>query len=344
MPSKTTLAITTALPLALTLISSPALADDPVIQAYQLRYDPDQGVGQTEIVVRGNKQRYTNVKTKAVSVWVGMKGRKPARASGGTHTMKIGSHILEFDQHTEWRPYKTRFNYTAPRNGSFNATLFCNGKLDELSGEARMKFLRNGMSYPLENAYLGQLESSWLIADKPGPGFEDPPERQTWTNTVEIDARIKCAALDKNAGATRTNPTPPPPQPTRTNPDPGTLPRLKTATLKISPYAVQQVGGHSCPTKLRLRGFIETNRRMRGNLIFVGPQYLSPAKRFNFGGAKTMNHIASYTMKWGGGGSNTLAVNANTAPRQDLTFKFNIVNGQGNLVRTVTKSIRVTCE
>ncbi|MEL7446428.1 MAG: hypothetical protein AAGK02_11550, partial [Pseudomonadota bacterium] len=213
-----------------------------------------------------------------------------------------------------------------------------------LSGDARTQFKRNGGTYTLRNAYDAELKSSWLVGDRPGIGFEDAPTVQTWENTVEIIAQIRCAPLDPNAGATRTNPDP---VPTRTNPpasDPSTLPRLKTATLRIAPSHIQTVNGFRCPTKLQLYGFIETNRRMRGKVIFVGPAYLSAPKDFDFDGAKTMNHRGTYDLRWGANAQGTLAQGASTPSRQDLTFKFNVVNGRGRLVKTVEESIRVTCE
>lgn len=333
-----------------------------VIEANQVFKNSDEGIGQTKIVIDGNKRRYNKVKTKRVSLWVRMKGHPPARSRGHQgSSFNIGDFSFSFGEPGDPQIYRINFDYRAPRNGSFDAVLFCNGKLNELSGDARTQFLREGGTFNLRNAYDGALRSSWLVADKPGPGFEDPPTVQTWENEVEIIAQVKCAALNPSAGLTRTNPdtssaprrTNPDAAPTRTNP--GTapqrtnsgdlLPRLKSASFRVEPYAVEEVRGHSCPTKLRLYGGIETNRRMRGQTIFVGPAYLSQPKAFDFEGADRMSHTASFDLDWStNGGSSTFAGNAGAAPRQDVSLKYNVVNGRGKLVESVVRDVRVTCE
>lgn len=320
-----------------------------VIQANQVFPDSDQGVGGTRVVVDGNRTRYNQVKTDRVSIWVRMQGHAPARAQRHNGSrMEIGSFVYEFSEPAEGRVYRIDLPYQPPRGGSFDAVLFCNGKLNDLSGDARSAFLRDGGIFDLRNAYDGELKSSWWVADKPGPGFRDPPSLQTWENRVEVIAQIRCAPLDPNAGLTRSNPSPSAaPSPRRTNPSPpdaAAAPRLKTATLSIAAYEVQSINGHRCPTKLRLRGFIESNRAMRGQVVFVGPQFLSAPKPFDFEGAQTMNHIASYTLAWGAGASGSLSAGGGASPRQDLAFKFNVVNRNGKLVESVEESIRVTCE
>ena len=333
----------------LTAFMQGAMAATTVIQANQVAPDAEQGVGQTRVVIDGNRMRYNQVKTDRVSIWVRMQGHAPARSERHVGSqMEIGSFVHEFGEPAEARIYRIDLPYQPPRGGSFDAVLYCNGKLNALSGDARTAFLRDGGTYALRNAYDGELKSSWLVADKPGPGFRDPPSLQTWENRVEVIAQIRCAPLDPGAGLTRTNPSSPASQaPRRTTPSmPGATAasRLKSATLSIAPYDIQMVHGHQCPTKLRLRGFMETNRAMRGQVVFVGPQFLSAPKSFNFEGAETMNHIASYTLAWGAGASGSLSAGGGVSPRQDLAFKFNVVNRNGKLVESIEESVRVTCE
>lgn len=333
----------------LTAFMQGAMAATTVIQANQVAPDAEQGIGQTRVVIDGNRMRYNQVKTDRVSIWVRMQGHAPARSERHVGSqMEIGSFVHEFGEPAEARIYRIDLPYQLPRGGSFDAVLYCNGKLNALTGDARIAFLRNGGTYALRNAYDGELKSTWLVADKPGPGFRDPPSLQTWENRVEVIAQIRCTPLDPDAGLSRTSPassaSPAPRRTTPSKPAAAAPPRLKTATLSIAPYEFQSVNGHRCPTKLRLRGFIESNRAMRGQVVFVGPQFLSAPKSFDFEGAQTMNHIASYALVWGGGVSGSLSAGGSAGPRQDLAFKFNVVNRNGKLVESVEENIRVTCE
>lgn len=327
--------------LAAGLLFASGASAAPVIEALQLFPDSDAGVGRTRIVVKGNKEHYTRVTTDTVSAWLRVMGHPPKRAvshrSSGIH---IGSFQHDFAEPGSPRIYRIDFAYQAPRNGSFDAVLFCNGKLNALSGTARQRFLRKGKTYNLRNAYDGSLSSTWLVADKPGPGFEDPPTLQTWKNSVEIIAQVKCAALDADAGrntspaARRTTPT----SPRRTTPPPDIKASFRTASL-----AVRRVGNWICPTSIRLVGRVDVGHRFEGSAIFSGPDWFSPRSTLYFDKAGGRSIVSSYPIDWSVTSNGSLTAGGDKAPRRDLTFRFNIANSELTVVTSATRTIRVTC-
>lgn len=331
-------------------IAAPEARATTVIEAFQVSPDSDAGIGQTRVVVEGNRQRYTRVKTQTVSLWVRMKGHPPARSRGHQGSqMKIASFVYDFGEPDEPRIYRVDLPYQPPKNGSFDTVLFCNGKLNALSGNARVDFLRNGGTYTVRNAYDGELRSSWLVADRPGIGFEDPPTVQTWENSVEIIAQIKCAPLNRNAGATRTNPEG---NARRTNPDrspsgnPGSRrtnppPTVKPLSLTAAPANIEQVGRWRCPSTVRLRGRVDVRRAFNGKAIFVGAQWLSTPSDLAFGGEGGRYIVASYPLDWQIGG---LTSSTSSAPRKQLSFTFNVSDADGELQRSKRRNMTVTCQ
>ena len=328
--------------LGLLLLAPSALADDPVIAGRQATPDAARQIGMSEIRVGGNRTRYNKIETSSFNLWVEITGHPPARAVGeGTHTMTINGKAFDLDQpDREARLYRLKAPFAVPRDNTFRLRQFCNDELNKRSGDEKTRFLQEGGEFYIGDAYTADLSSSWLVRARQSGVFQDPPSRQTWTGEFPVGAAVICVALDPNAGAVRTS------VPRRANPpapDPADLPRLKTATLDIAPYAVERVGNFRCPTKLRLRGFIETNKRMRGQVVIFGPAFIAPPKKFDFDDAHTMNHIATYDMKWEAD-TGSLAANTSSPSRQDLTFKMNVLNGRDKIVKTIERSIRVTCE
>ena len=313
----------------------------PVIEAFQVFPDSDAGIGQTRIVVHGNKKRYTRVGTDTVSAWVRVKGHPPKRArSHNGSNIRIGSFEYDFAEPGSPRVYRVDFPYLAPRNGSFDAVLFCNGKLNALSGNARRQFLRNGQTYNLRNAYDGLLSSSWLVADKPGPGFEDPPTVQTWENSVEIIALVKCAALDTD---TDRDASPPPRRTTPNSPRRTTPPPNVKASFRTANMAVGRIGNWICPSSIRLVGRVDVGHRFAGSAIFGGHGWFSPRSTLAFDQAGGRSIVASYPIDWSATSTGSLAAAGNLAPRRDLTFRFNIANSDLTVVTSATRTIRVTC-
>lgn len=335
--NRTLLAV--ALP-ALCVFATQSIAATTVIEGWQHPPNAEKNIGATEIKVQGTKTKYTSIRNKKVNAWIVVKGHEPARTiSAEGASIKIESKTLQIPNPTALSVYKVRFDYVRPvsrsvANQRLRPVKMCNDRLSALSGDAKNQFLKEGDSFWINQAYDVALTSKWLIRAKKQGVFEDPPEHQTWQNETTINAKVVCLPLDKNPGAKRTNPP---------APDPSTLPKLKKTTLTISPFAVEQVGSFQCPAKLRLKGYLESNRSMRGSTIFVGPQWLSGKKDYKFDGAQSMNHIATYTLKWGGN-INNLGANTGAPYRQDLTFKFNVTNRKSKLIETVSRDIRVTCK
>lgn len=230
---------------------------------------------------------------------------------------------------SDWKKHTLTMPYRDPA-GTAPAKL-CNDRLKKTSGADREVFLKNGATFSHPGAYTVYASVEWII-DR----FTD--SRSTWREEMTVPVKIKCLGLNRNVKEPKPSRTTPPPKPSRTTP-----PLLSKPTFEIEPSKIVKDGKYLCPSELRLYGYIETSHAFEGKSIFMGPHYLSAVTELDFPkGGSSRNVIGTYPIEWHQIGG--LAAQANAKPAdQKLAFRFNISDADGKLVKSMAKTVTVSC-
>lgn len=318
-------------------------------------------IGTTRIVVTGSKEdRYDKVVTTSLDAWVSVKAPEtPARSGGqsagtvwveGHESVRVGNGFSK-----EPTIYKLTFPYSDPRstqvaNQRISPVEICNDKLASLSGAAKQEFRDKGGNILRQDAYIATARQGWRVR-KAGSVFE---ELKYWEDTAGIPAVVACHRLTGPKPRDTTTTTGaggrPPVRPPRPQPEPQRVvppPTIAKVTLRGEPQNWQNVGGQSCPTQVRLYGFVEVRRAFTGKAIFFGPGFLVPPQNLNFPAEGSRTLTATYNAKWPAGPVGGLAAGgaaAVPAPRtQQVTLKFNVADAGGKVLESAQVTERLTC-
>lgn len=270
--------------------------------------------------------RYNKVLTDTLEYDVYVRGDRPDDGVAPILSVRLQSGELsdkgwssEWEKHTLTMPYQEPAGTTAVK--------LCNKRLKQTSGAAREKFLKKGETFVHGGAYMVYASVEWVIDRFPNSDIS------TWHENMSIPVKIKCLGLNRNVKD-------PDKAPTRTTPP--VPPLFAKTTFKIEPAKVVKDGKYLCPTELRLYGYVETSRKFQGKSIFMGPHYLSAITPLNFSYAGSRNVVATYPMKWKQIGGLTTTPDAKPKA-QKLTFRFNVSDLDGKLVKSMEKTIEVSC-
>ena len=308
------------------------------------------------IEVAGNKRgKYNRVKTRELWTCLKVRGEQPGwsrNGKGGTVSVETNSRTISTPKGTDI--HGVAFAYVGPLSagGTYrqDPVAMCNQAIKGLTGSKREQFISQGTYITVEKAYKVGATATWEIRKSKiaaSPNFYRFDHKQ-WAAANTIPALIQCLPTGKPAASPagnadvpapgrRTNPVP---QPPRVNPPP----TISTLKVEAAPMDIERVGNWMCPTKLRLNGRIDVIRPFSGASIFVGPQWLSPKTDIKLQGAKGRNVIAVYSMNWDRTGQGSLSVSSQTPSRQTLTFKFNVTDAAGKLLKTASKTVSVVCK
>ena len=293
-----------------------------------------------EIKVDGASQDgpYDAVTNKTLDYIVAVRGSKPKKAKfGGLFTIELGDGSANGVATGDWTNFALSAPYTDPAshviaNGRASPVEMCNTRLQQTSGQARDAFLKKGVSFGYQDAYLISGSVGWTINK---PIFDEP---KTYHDSTMAPVKITCMALDRPRPRTQTNTTGVPGPTGKPMP-----PTISKATFHIEPAQIVQDGKFLCPSQLKLYGYVETIREFYGKALFVGPHYLSAITTLNFQAEGSRNVVGTYKMDWHPMGGLTTAPNAEPK-KQKLTFHFNIANKDGKLLESVEETVEVSCK
>jgi len=332
-------------------------------QIVEIRHIPPKAgtetdIGVTRIVVTGSgENRYDKVVTTSLDAWVSVRAPdKPPRDKDKL----MGSISIEGHDAASAPGgfsgaatiYKLTFPYSEPRshqvaNQRLSPIQICNDKLASLSGAAREKFRDEGGDILRTDAYIATAKQGWRVR-KAGSVFH---ELKYWDDSVGVSASIACRRLTGPKPRTETStqgahhrpparPADPGPQPQRVAP----LPTVAKATLRAEPMNWQPVGGQSCPTQLRLYGFVEVRRAFTGKAVFFGPGFLVPLQDLAFQGAGSRTLLATYNVRWPPGRIGGLAAGGARPPKtQQVALRFNVADAGGKVVESAQITETLTC-
>ena len=334
------------------MFAFPTVAAAQIVEIHHLppKAGTQTDIGTTRIVVTGSTdKKYDKVVTTSLDTWVSVKApdkppRDKEKLSGsitvdGENAFYIGSGFPGSST-----VYKLSFPYKDPRstqvaNQRISPVEICNDKLASLSGAAREDFLKNGGNVLRTDAYVATAKQSWQVR-KQGSIFV---EIKDWKDDAGIPAVVACQRL---AG-------PKPRTQTSTSSGGGAPPAKKMeptivkVTLRGEPQKWEPVGGQSCPTQVRLYGFIEVRRAFQGKSLFVGPSFFTPPQDLVFNGAGTRNVFGTYNVKWPAQGAQRLAVGAGgaaTPRKQTIELRMNIADSGGKVLEIAKTSETLTCK
>ncbi|HEX6218965.1 MAG TPA: hypothetical protein VFZ35_06790 [Sphingomicrobium sp.] len=339
-------------------------------QIVEIRHIPPKAgtetdIGTTRILVTGSgENRYDKVATTSLDAWVSVRAPdKPPRDKD-----KLSGDITVEGHDGARAPngfsgsstiYKLTFPYSHPRstqvaNQRISPIEICNDRLNSLSGAAREKFRDEGDTILRHDAYIATARQGWRVRKK-NSVFE---ELKSWTDTVGIPAVIVCHRLTgpkpRDSTSTRGSDARPPARgpdrepPPRAGPPPQRVappPTIAKVTLRGEPMNWQPVGGQSCPTQVRLYGFVEVRRAFTGKAIFFGPGFLNPPQDIAFPGAGSRTLFATRNVSWAGGAPGGLAAPGvrPAARTQQVTVRFNIADAGGKVLETAQVVETLTC-
>ena len=205
----------------------------------------------------------------------------------------------------------------------------CNAELAKRSGAARDQFLNEGLTFRQPDAYLAKADWVWGM----------PGHYRTFENETLLSAVIVCQQL--TGPKVRTEP----PTTTGAPQRPGNRlpPIIRTATLRIERGPLIDVGRQSCPRSLRLIGFVEVARPLKGGVIFYGPGFLTPLAEFDLPADGRRNVIETYPINWDTRGG--LAASGRERPRsKSVQVRMNVVGSRKQVLERREESIVVTCQ
>lgn len=242
----------------------------------------------------------------------------------------IRTYWLKTHVDESWNKYKLTIPYMDPEPGEIvnertSPIKLCNERLNKTSGAEREQFLKSGAAFTHHGAFHIKAHDSG--------------------DTMNFDygrtlapVKIVCMKLDRPRPRQDTSTKGPPPREGKQM-----QPTIKEMTLRVEPAKVVQDGKFLCPSQLKLYGFVETRRAFYGKALFVGPHYLSSITTLNLQSKGTRNVGATYEMDWHKMGG--FATQPNAEPKkQKLTFRFNIADKDGKLLKSVEETVEVSCK
>jgi hypothetical protein len=293
---------------------------------------------------------YTEVRTKTLDYIVSARGDRPKKAEGNgrleiqfrnssplSSDLGNGVEYVHGELSKAWKSYKVSVPYVDPWstklvNERVSPIDICNDNLKiRKKDQRREEMLKKGMSLVYHDAYKirGYVEYEMKSLTDPIDSYDD---------VQAVPLKITCMPLDRPRPRTETT--------TRGADGPKGKPlppTIEKATLRVEPAKVVQDGKFLCPSELKLYGYLETIREFHGKSIFVGPHYLSALTAVDLQAAGSRNMTATYKMNWHPMGG--LAAAPNAAPKkQTLTFRFNISNKDGKLLKSVDETVEVSCK
>jgi hypothetical protein len=274
----------------------------------------DSGIGivQVDGPDGGN---YTEVLNDTIEYRVSVRGATPYDAIEGTSQLKLRlvphGEDREVGQISEvWKTYKLSMAYhDLPTYGSvpISPVKLCKQRLSETSGAAREDFMNKGITFIQSVLWLARGSVNW---DRYA-GHTDKVE----SASIHLTLKIQCLALNR-----------------------------MVTKLRIEPAKVTQLGKFLCPMELKLHGFMSSRDEFSGKSLFVGPYYLSAITPLQLEAGDNRNMSATYKMNWRPK-TDALAVAPNVEPKkQKMTFRFNIADQAGKVVKSVEKTIEVSCK
>ena len=345
---------------AAALFAFPTMASAQIVEIRHIppKAGTETDIGTTRIVVTGSgENRYDKVVTTSLDAWVSVRAPdKPPRdkdklsgsisieghdgpSAGGGFS---GSPTI----------YKLTFPYRDPRshqvaNQRVSPIEICNDKLASLSGAAREQFRNEGGTVLRTDAYLATARQGWRVRKKNSVFHE----LEYWDDTVGVPAVVDCRRLTgpkpRDSTTTRGADSRPPTSSAPEAPPPraAPLPTVARATLRAEPQNWQPIGRHSCPTQLRLYGFVQVRRAFSGKAIFFGPGFLTPPQDLAFPAAGSRTLIGTRNLSWPAGPPGRLAVPGGApGPRsQQVILRFNVADADGKVLESVEVEETVTC-
>lgn len=306
------------------LLQAAAMADTS--KDFQIRLHPD--LPEIAVIKVDGKPdgSYNKIVTDIIEYGVYVRAETPSRAVPGTSHLGLridGGDWISSTVSEVWTRYALTMPYRdLPQSSPIR---LCNDRLQNLSGVARQEFLKGGGAFSYEDAYTVMGQVGWLLDIEPGTYSANNWEQ------LKVPAKIKCLGLNRDrrgAGPTRT-----------TEPVP---PLFWQTTFKIEPAQMVRDGKYICPSQLKLYGYVETGRKFQGKAIFMGPHYLSAITPLHLSYAGSRNVTATYPVKWKEIGGLT-TTSAPKPKKQKLTFRFNISDLDGKLLKSVAKTLDVVC-
>jgi hypothetical protein len=270
--------------------------------------------------------RYDKVLTDTLEYDVSVRGDRPDDGVAPVLGLHLEDEVSDaFEWSADWKKYTLTMPYRDPEGTT--PIKLCNNRLKKTSGAEREEFLKTGTTFSYHDAYTVHASIAWHI-DRIQDDFSK------WREEMTVPVKIKCLGLNRHWKPSRTTP---PPTPSRTTP-----PLFSKATFEIEPSKVIKDGKYLCPSELRLYGYLEANGAFEGKSVFIGPNYLSALTELKLYKADSRNVIGTYPIKWHQVGG--LAAQANPKPAdQKLAFRFNISDADGKLVKSMEKTITVSC-
>lgn len=342
---------------AAALFAYPATAVAQIIEITHIppKAGTETDIGVTRILVTGQTEnRYDKVVTQSLDAWVSVRAPdKPDRDKGKlAGWVKAEGHEAAGEMGGfSGSPtiYKLTFPYRDPRstqvaNQRVSPIELCNDKLNSLSGAAKEEFRNEGGNILRHDAYIAEATQGWVVRMKNSIFFDN----QYWTDTTGIPAVVHCQRLTGPKPRDTTN-TKPGPKPPTSHPEPPPpprmpLPTLAKVTLRGEPQTWQMIGGQSCPTQVRLYGFVQVRRAFAGKAIFFGPAFLNPPVNLSFPAEGSRTLTETYNAKWATGPAGKMAVGGKPTPRtQQVTLKFNVADADGKVLESVQTVETLTC-
>lgn len=345
---------------ALVAFPAPAVAQIVEIHHIPPKAGTETDIGTTRIVVTGSTEnKYDKVVTTSLDAWVSVKApdkppRDKAKLSGSISIEGHDAAGIATGFSGAPTIYKLTFPYSDPRstqvaNQRISPVEICNDKLASLSGAAKQEFRDKGGNILRQDAYIATARQGWRVR-KAGSVFE---ELKYWEDTAGIPAVVACHRLTGPKPRDTTTTTGaggrPPVRPPRPQPEPQRVvppPTIARVTLRGEPMNWQNIGGQSCPTQIRLYGFVEVRRAFTGKAIFFGPGFLNPPRDLAFPGQGSRTLTATRDVKWPAGAIGGLAAGggAKPAPKtQQVTVRFNVADSDGKVLESAETKETLTC-
>ncbi len=242
-----------------------------------------------------------------------------------------------------WKPFALTFPYHAPfRTDVGNATLdpvqLCNQLLDNSRGSDRARFLQQGGSASVHNAYPLKGHGVYL------PNTRLARHRQ-YNAEAGMSLQVRCLPIAAE-GQARVR------RGTRTG-DEGK--RRAADRARGAPDIVQslgfdiaasdwgRVGNQSCPVALTLRGRLTAGREANVTAAFVGTGFVSPVERLALTPGQSYSFERVYPVKWETPQVGGLAAAPTALRSQRVTLRLNVARGNRTILASEERVYEATC-